>query len=198
MGQYFDNDSSLKSEIVKHNIDICGISFVFYTDNGVFSKSKLDYGTRFLLECLSSFPIGKNVLDVGCGYGPIGIYLSKAFGCNVDMVDVNKRAIHLANMNIKENNVSCHAFYSDCYSDVSSKYNTIITNPPIRAGKKVIYEIVMKAVNYLKDDGTLYIVIRKDQGAKSMISDLEKIYNVSIVGKSKGFFVIKCEKLLTS
>ena len=193
MGQYFDNDKDLKSEIVRHNISICGIDFVFFTDNGVFSKNKLDYGTRFLLECLSLESVGNRVLDVGCGYGPIGIYISKAFDSNVDMVDVNKRSIHLANMNIKENNVSCCAFYSNCYSDVSGKYNTIITNPPIRAGKKVIYEIVMKAVDYLEDNGSLFIVIRKDQGAKSMISDLKKIYNVDIVGKSKGFFVIKCK-----
>ena len=193
MGQYFDNDNNLKSEIVKHDIDICGTGFVFYTDNGVFSKNKLDYGSRFLLECLSDETIGEKVLDVGCGYGPIGIYVSKAFGSNVDMVDVNKRAIHLTNMNIKENGVSCHSFYSDCYSNVSDKYNTIITNPPIRAGKKVIYNIVMGAVDYLKDDGELFIVIRKDQGAKSMIYDLKKIYNVDIIGKSKGFFVIKCK-----
>ena len=198
MGQYFDNDNNLKSEIVKHKINICGFSFIFNTDNGVFSKNKLDYGTRFLLETLYKENIGKKVLDVGCGYGPIGIFISKVFNSYVDMIDVNKRAVHLTDINIKNNDVTCCAFYSNCYENVKDKYNTIITNPPIRAGKKIIYEIVMGANNYLEDDGSLYIVIRKDQGAKSMISDLEKIYNVSVLAKSKGFFIIKCEKLLTS
>lgn len=194
MGQYFDNDNSIKSNIVKHDIDILNKNFTFFTDNGVFSKNKLDYGTRFLLEVLTTENIGDKVLDVGCGYGPIGIYISKVFNSHVDMIDVNKRAVHLCQMNIKENNVNCNAFVSDCYEKVDDFYDTIITNPPIRAGKKIIYEIVMNACNHLIENGVLYIVIRKDQGAKSMISDLKKIYNVEVLGKSKGFFVIKCKK----
>lgn len=194
MGQYFDNDNSIKSNIVKHDIDILNKNFTFFTDNGVFSKNKLDYGTRFLLEVLTTENIGDKVLDVGCGYGPIGIYISKVFNSHVDMIDVNKRAVHLCQMNIKENNVNCNAFVSDCYEKVDDFYDTIITNPPIRAGKKIIYEIVMNACNHLIENGVLYIVIRKDQGAKSMISDLKKIYNVEVLDKSKGFFVIKCKK----
>ena len=103
MGQYFENDDNLKSEIAKYSCDILGCKFTFFTDNGVFSKSKLDYGSRFLLEKVSLCDLGSSLLDVGCGYGPIGIYLSKVFNIPVDMVDVNKRAIHLCNMNIKEN-----------------------------------------------------------------------------------------------
>lgn len=194
MGQYFDNDNSIKSNIVKHDINILNKNFTFFTDNGVFSKNKLDYGTRFLLEVLTTENIGDKVLDVGCGYGPIGIYISKVFNSHVDMIDVNKRAVHLCQMNIKENNVNCNAFVSDCYEKVDDFYDTIITNPPIRAGKKIIYEIVMNACNHLIENGVLYIVIRKDQGAKSMISDLKKIYNVEVLDKSKGFFVIKCKK----
>lgn len=194
MGQYFDNDNSIKSNIVKHDIDILNKNFTFFTDNGVFSKNKLDYGTRFLLEVLTTENIGDKVLDVGCGYGPIGIYISKVFNSHVDMIDVNKRAVHLCQMNIKENNVNCNAFVSDCYEKVDDFYDTIITNPPIRAGKKIIYEIVMNACNHLIENGVLYIVIRKDQGAKSMIFDLKKIYNVEVLDKSKGFFVIKCKK----
>lgn len=194
MGQYFDNDNSIKSNIVKHDIDILNKNFTFFTDNGVFSKNKLDYGTRFLLEVLTTENIGEKVLDVGCGYGPIGIYISKVFNSHVDMIDVNKRAVHLCQMNIKENNVNCNAFVSDCYEKVDDFYDTIITNPPIRAGKKIIYEIVMNACDHLIESGVLYIVIRKDQGAKSMISDLKKIYNVEVLDKSKGFFVIKCKK----
>ena len=198
MSQYFENDENLKSEIAKYSCDILGCNFTFFTDNGVFSKSKLDYGSRFLLEKLSDCDLGSSLLDVGCGYGPIGIYLSKTFNIPVDMVDVNKRAIHLCKMNIKENIVSGNAFVSDCYNGVTNTYDTIVTNPPIRAGKKTIYEIVLGAEKHLNKNGTLYIVIRKDQGAKSMISDLKKVYDVSILGRSKGFFVIAAKKRLTS
>ena len=95
--------------------------------------------------------------------------------------------------NIKENNCSdINAFESNCYENVVSKYSSIVTNPPIRAGKKIVYDIVMNAKNYLEKDGKLFLVIRKEQGAKSLIVDLKKIYNVEIVAKKKGFFILKC------
>jgi 16S rRNA (guanine1207-N2)-methyltransferase len=97
-------------------------------------------------------------------------------------------------MNKKENNLSNISFVeSSCYENVNGKYDFIITNPPIRAGKKIVYEIVMGAKNFLKDDGSLFIVVRKEQGAKSMIRDLEEIYRVEVLNKVKGFFVIKCD-----
>ena len=109
------------------------------------------------------------------------------------MVDVNLRAMHLAKRNIKENDcTNINVFESSCYSNVTDKYNTIITNPPIRAGKKIVYEILMNAKEYLLENGNLFLVIRKEQGAKSIISDLEKEYNVEILEKSKGFFIVKC------
>ena len=102
-------------------------------------------------------------------------------------------SIFKSKMNIKENNISdvC-VFESNCYDNISSTYTSIITNPPIRAGKKIVYDIVMNARNYLDDNGKLFIVIRKEQGAKSLIVDLQKIYNVDIIAKKKGFFIIKC------
>ena len=130
---------------------------------------------------------------MGCGYGVFGIVISKLTSAHVDMVDVNLRALHLATRNAKENGVSnVSIFESNVYQNVSSKYSSIVTNPPIRAGKKVVYDIVMNAKNYLEDDGKLFLVIRKEQGAKSLIVDLEKIYTVDILKKSKGFFIIKC------
>ena len=165
----------------------------FYSDNGVFCKEHLDFGTRLLLENIPWSEIEGNILDVGCGYGPIGIIALKKTGQRVTMCDVNKRALHLTRMNSKENRVDVDVVESDCYENISGFYNTIITNPPIRAGKKVIYEILFGAKNYLTDDGKLFLVIHKDQGAKSLVRDLEKVYKVSILKKNKGFFVIKCE-----
>ena len=192
MGQYFSNEK-LPSQIRKTESTILGRKFVFFTDNGVFSKDGLDFGSRLLLESIPLEEVGANVLDVGCGVGVFGIVLNKLLETSVDMVDVNLRAIHLTERNIKENH--CHnirVFESNCYQTVTKKYSCIITNPPIRAGKKIVYEIVMNAINYLEKKGVLFLVIRKEQGAKSLISDLEKIYNVEVLERKKGFFIIKC------
>ena len=192
MGQYFTNDK-LPSNVKKTTCMVLGNKFTFLTDNGVFSKDGLDFGSRLLLESIPLEAVGGKILDMGCGYGVFGIVISKLTSAHVDMVDVNLRALHLATRNAKENSVSnVSIFESNVYQNVSSKYSSIVTNPPIRAGKKVVYDIVMNAKNYLEDDGKLFLVIRKEQGAKSLIVDLEKIYTVDILKKSKGFFIIKC------
>ncbi|MBQ2639576.1 MAG: class I SAM-dependent methyltransferase [Bacilli bacterium] len=192
MGHYFTNDK-LPSNVKKTECFVLNNKFVFLTDNGVFSKDGLDFGSRLLLESIPLEEVGGKILDMGCGYGVFGIVLSKVADCVVDMVDVNLRAIHLSKRNIEENHVdSISVFESDCYSNINSKYNSIITNPPIRAGKKVVYDIVMNAKDYLLDNGKLFIVIRKEQGAKSLIVDLKKVYDVDILAKKKGFFIIKC------
>ena len=192
MGQYFSNDE-LRSELNIIKTKIFDREYSFYTDNGDFSKGKLDFGTRTLLETIPVHELNGIVLDVGCGYGVIDIILGKITTANYEGIDVNKRALHLAQMNIKLNNVSNVTFFeSNVYENVNKKYNYIITNPPIRAGKKIVYDIVMNARNYLLDNGVLYIVIRKEQGAKSMLRDLEEYYKVEVLNKNKGFFVIKC------
>lgn len=192
MAQYFDN-IDLKSEIRKFNVNILDMNLSFYSDNGVFCKEHLDFGTRLLLENIDWDEVGGNILDIGCGYGPIGIISSKKTKQKVTMCDVNRRALHLTRMNAKENEVDADILESNCYENITDIYDTIITNPPIRAGKKIIYEILFGAKNHLHDYGKLFLVIHKDQGAKSLMRDLEKVYKVSILEKNKGFFVIKCE-----
>lgn len=192
MGQYFTNEK-LPSNVRTIQFDILGKEFKFLTDNGVFSKDGLDFGSRLLLESIPLEEVGAKVLDMGCGYGVIGIVVNKILAVDVDMVDVNLRALHLCERNMKANNcINIKAFESNCYSKITQKYNTIITNPPIRAGKDIVYDIVMNAKKHLLEEGKLFLVIRKEQGAKSLIFDLEKIYNVEILGKKKGFFVLKC------
>ena len=193
LAQYFDN-VDLKSELRKIDVRIFDMNFSFYSDNGVFAKDKLDFGTRLMLENIDWNNVTGPILDVGCGYGPIGIIANKITGSVVTMCDVNKRAVHLTERNIKENGADCEVTISDCYENIGGTYNTIITNPPIRAGKKVVYEIVFGAKDHLNDNGSLYLVIHKDQGAKSLIKDLENEYKVNILEKDKGFFVIKCKK----
>lgn len=192
MGQYFEN-IDLPSKMVKHDAFVLGKKFVFYTDNGVFSKDGLDFGSRLLLETIPLEEVGGKVLDMGCGYGVFGIVLNKVTSCCVDMVDVNLRALHLTEINIKENKLlNVNAFESNVYEKINSRYSCIVTNPPIRAGKRIVYDIVMNARNYLEKDGKLFLVIRKEQGAKSLIVDLKKYYNVEVLNKKKGFFIIKC------
>ena len=194
MSQYFDN-VDLKSNIEKYKTRIFDKEFCFNTDNGVFSKSKLDFGTRCLLENLPLEEIKGEMLEVGCGYGVIPIILTRIVDKieSFDAVDVNKRALHLAEMNKKENFApKVNFFLSNCYKNINKKYDVIISNPPIRAGKNIVYEIVMNARNYLKEDGKLFIVINKDQGAKSLYKDLEKVYKCELINKKKGFWIIKC------
>lgn len=192
MGQYFSNEN-LKSNITKYKTKIFDKEFCFNTDNGVFSKNKLDFGTRTLIENIPIWQLHGEILEVGCGYGVVPIILSKFCNATIEGVDVNKRALSLAIRNAKENNCDNVNFYeSDCYEDVNKKYDFIISNPPIRAGKKVVYKIVFEAERYLKEKGKLFIVINKDQGAKSLFKDLEQIYDVVLLTKNKGFWVIEC------
>ncbi|MBQ3307856.1 MAG: class I SAM-dependent methyltransferase [Bacilli bacterium] len=192
MGQYFDNDN-LPSNMVDTECFVLGHKFIFSTDNGVFSKDGLDFGSRLLLESIPLEEVGGKVLDMGCGYGVFGIIINKLTSCHVDMVDVNLRAIHLTEINIKKNHCSnIDVFESNTYENIHSKYTSIITNPPIRAGKRIVYDILMNAKNYLEKDGRLFLVIRKEQGAKSLIIDLEKIYTVRILERKKGFYILEC------
>ena len=193
MSHYFTNDINLKHNVDKKNVVINGKEFTFFTDNGVFSKKGLDFGTRTLLESLPEDLKG-DILDFGCGYGPIGIYLKKSYDCEVDMLDINERSVSLAKKNANLNNAKVNIFLSDIYSNVNKKYDYIVTNPPIRVGKQILYKILFDAKDYLKENGKIYLVINKDQGAKSLMKDLANSYKVSLVNKNKGFFIICAEK----
>lgn len=195
MSQYFDNDKNIKSDrkLIKFNFN--NKDFSIYSDNGVFSKDRFDYGTRVLLNSVDIDKLSGNVLDLGCGLGVVGIILGTFNkGINIDMVDINERAIDLAKNNLVFNNVKANVFVSDIYSNIDNKYDFIITNPPIRAGKNVIRGFLLGSYDYLKDDGILYFVMRKDHGVKSMINELSVKFNTSIVNKDKGFYVVLCTK----
>ena len=193
MGYYFDKNTNTVSKEVTTKAEIGGNLYTFKTDNNVFSKRGLDFGTRTLLESINLKNISGNVLDFGCGYGPIGIYIKSNTNANVDMIDVNLRALNLARSNASINKVDVNIFESNIYSNVDKKYDYIITNPPIRVGKKILYEILIKAKEHLKTNGHLIFVINKNQGAKSTMKDLSQYYSVKLINKNKGFFVIDCQ-----
>ena len=194
MEHYFTNNPSTKSEFKTIEYKFRDNKFTFITDNGVFSKSRLDIGSLSLIDAyLKENKSSVEILDMGCGYGTIGIIISKITGSFVDMVDINKRSLHLSEMNIKKNKVNAQAFYSDAYECVSKKYDVIVCNPPIRAGKDKVLEMLKEAKNYLNENGTLWYVIRKDQGAKSITKILEEFYKIENVDKNKGFYIFKAE-----
>lgn len=191
MAHYFENDDTLKSEIQKNDVIINNQKFVFYTDNGIFSKKGLDFGTRSLLETLSINEIRGKVLDFGCGYGPIGIYIAHETDAEVHMIDINRRSLELARKNASTNHVNVQIYESNLYENVKDKFDFIISNPPIRVGKKILYQILQEAKQYLKPNGELWIVIHKDQGAKSTMEFLKQFYTVELKHKNKGFYIIR-------
>lgn len=190
MSYYFDKDTTVESKEITTKAKIKDKFYIFKTDNNVFSKKGLDFGTRTLLENIPLDKIIGEILDFGCGYGPVGIFVKSNTNVSVDMIDINERALNLARVNAKLNKVDVNIFESDVYENVNKKYDYIISNPPIRIGKEKLYKILFEAKKHLKTKGELWIVVNKDQGAKSVARDLEKEYEVNIVAKNKGFYVI--------
>lgn len=195
MEQYFTNNPNLKSNIRNISIKINDENLSFKSDNGVFSKSSIDYASKFLVETyLKNKKDINNILDIGCGYGFIGIALSRILNIHVDMADINKRAVHLCKMNIDENKVDAFVFESNIYENIDNKYDLIITNPPIRVGKEILLKFLIDGFNHLNNDGELWFVINKNQGAKSIIKEVEKYGICEIIDKSKGFYVVSTKK----
>ncbi|QMS85357.1 class I SAM-dependent methyltransferase [Candidatus Xianfuyuplasma coldseepsis] len=196
MSHYFtNNDKTLKSNPQVIAFRVHDTDFSCTTDHGVFSKDSLDRGTAVLLNHLKVEATAKTALDLGCGYGPIGLVLHRVFGLEVDMVDVNERALSLATTNIKQNDAIATVFYSDGFNDVNRSYDLIVSNPPIRVGKEKLYQLLSGAVHHLHPGGSFVFVINKKHGAKSALHYVETIYSsVEVLGKDKGFYVITCKK----
>lgn len=196
---YFATDPNAKHDehIVDYKID--EIDLKFTTDAGVFSKMRIDYGSGVLIKAMKQMAFPKsNILDVGTGYGPIGLFAAKFWpDQQVEMVDVNERGLDLAKRNAKTNqitNVDIHS--SDIYSDIHGQnFGLIVTNPPIRAGKKVVSSIIANADNYLTIGGILLVVIQKKQGEPSARKLMKEVYgNCEIVIRDKGYYILKAVK----
>ena len=191
---YYAENPDSAHDIHELKVTLLGQSFTFLTDSGVFSKKMVDYGSQVLLNTLD-FEKGKTLLDLGCGYGPLGISLAKLQDVKPTMVDINNRAIDLAKQNAQKNGVEADIFQSNIYEKVNGTFDYIISNPPIRAGKQVVHTIISESINYLKVDGNLTIVIQKKQGAPSAKAKMEEVFgNVEILKRDKGYYILRSEK----
>ena len=195
MSHYFINDNNLKHNKKIININYNNKEIKLYTDNGVFSKEHFDYGSKLLVNNFLKEEKSGRVLDLGCGYGIIGIILSQNKNLYIDMVDINNNAVNLNKENLKLNNIeNATSFVSNIYSEITNKYDYIITNPPIRAGKETIRTFLFDAQNHINENGEIWFVMRKDHGVKSMMKELEKDYKTEVVDKDKGFYIVKLKK----
>ncbi|TDB52720.1 MULTISPECIES: class I SAM-dependent methyltransferase [Bacillaceae] len=195
---YFSNTPSASSNEETFSFELRGQTFRFTSDRGVFSKKEVDFGSRVLIDSFEVNNVKGPILDVGCGYGPIGLTIAKLRPDEqVHMVDVNERALALSEKNAKANGINNVQIYqSSCYSNVEiNHFSTILTNPPIRAGKKIVHEILEGAYNHLVEQGELWVVIQKKQGAPSALAKLESLFEeVEVVEKKKGYYIIRAKK----
>lgn len=196
---YFSQKPQSKSSPKTWKYRLRQKEFTFISDYGVFSKGEVDYGTRLLIEHFNPPSVKGDILDLGCGYGPIGIALASSFpDCQVTMVDVNERAILLAKQNAHLNDVkNVEILKSDRLKQLNERmFASILTNPPIRAGKKVVHAMFEESVLSLYSGGELWIVIQKKQGAPSAKKKLEQLFgNVEVVVKSKGYYILRSIKI---
>ena len=195
---YYSNKPQTESKPRQWKFTLLGHVFTFETDAGVFSKSEVDFGSRVLLDSFEMPEVAGDILDVGCGYGPIGLSIAKANPERfVHMMDINTRAVALAEKNAKLNGVqNVRIFESDGLAAVGDvQAAAILTNPPIRAGKETIFRFYDESYEKLVEDGELWVVIQKKQGAPSTVSHLEEVFSeVEVVEKKKGYWIIRAKK----
>lgn len=187
---YTENPGSAHDER-RITLRALGNELTFTTDAGVFSRDGLDRGTEVLLDALP--PLSGRVLDLGCGWGAVGVAVGKRWPeLDIVMTDINRRAVDLARRNLAANGVSAQVVQGDGFEGVAGRFDAILTNPPIRAGKAVIYGLFSRARDFLTPDGALYVVIRKQQGAPSALKFLRETYaDAQVVDRGSGFHVLR-------
>jgi len=192
---YFSQQPQSKSSPKTWKYQLRNKTYTFTSDIGVFSKNEVDFGSRLLIEQFTEPNITGDILDLGCGYGPIGIAIAGSFPKRtVYMTDINERALHLAHKNILQNNIeNTKLIESDRFENLNElQFAAILSNPPIRAGKKIVHAMFEESGKALRKGGELWIVIQKKQGAPSAKEKLAQIFNqVEVVKRSKGYYILR-------
>ena len=189
--QYFNENPAVLTQERQLGLNIFGQSFTFLANNGLFSCDKVDAASITLLENIP--PLTGHILDLGCGYGVIGIVLGKTYPVKITMSDINRIALNYAEKNANRNGVTAQFIHSDGFDALDDIFDSIVLNPPIHAGKEVMYRLYEGAARHLTPGGALYIVIQKKHGAESTIKTLNGIFNeCRILYKKKGLYVLQC------
>lgn len=190
---YFTDNRSLSSNRKEITFRFSGRTFTFVTDDGVFSKNEVDTGTIILLKNAVCAPLSGSVLDLGCGYGTVGIVVKSMFPqCSVTCSDVNPRALELTELNAGKNNAVVKAVFSDRFSGLDNTYDVILTNPPIRAGKAVVHGMLEEAYGHLNASGMLLAVIRRKQGAESAVKKITEVFgSCEVIDRDRGYWILK-------
>ncbi|HEY4537590.1 MAG TPA: methyltransferase [Erysipelothrix sp.] len=192
MNHYFSDHQELSKNRRDITFRFLHCDFNFTVDDGVFSNKHVDYGTEALLKVAAKEEIQGSVADLGCGYGVIGVVISRLFNVEVQGFDVNSRSVDLANINFKSNNAKGNNIVQD---GISGQFDWVITNPPIRVGKEKMYHLFAEAYEALNAHGTLLFVIRKQHGAKSAQAYIKELFgNCELLKKDKGFYIYKAIK----
>lgn len=191
---YFTSNPQSAHDERAIQVELAGVRADFCTDAGVFSRDGLDFGSRLLIETVYPLLHGR-VLDMGCGWGAIGVLLARLCpDVQITMADINERAVALAARNARQNGVSAETLVSDGYENIAPSFDAIVTNPPIRAGKQTVYRILDEAKTRLAPGGRLFLVIRKEQGAPSAQTHLQGVYSrVELLARKKGYWILACE-----
>ena len=202
MDHYFSEKPEIKSEKKRIKYTIQNKKFEFITDNGVFSKSKVDFGTdlmrnEFLKKNKGSEAKKIKILDIGCGYGVVSVILKSFYPeISITLSDVNERALELSEENLKKYGINdYHIIKSDTFEKITEKFDVILSNPPIRAGKDIIFKIYSEAYEHLNENGKFYCVIQTKHGAKSTQKKLIEIFgNCDTVTIDGGYRIFLSKK----
>lgn len=198
MNHYFsENQEQVSSNPNQIRFTFKDVCFTFHTNDGVFSKKYIDYGSRALLDSFVPNDLEYPILDMGAGYGPLGVVISKVYQKEVHCCEINQRAYELLKENILLNKVSVIAYHSNLFEKLSEniRFSSVVTNPPIRAGKETVFAIYTGAYQTLVSGGELWVVIQKKQGAPSSKAYLEQLFgNCEIINRDKGYYILKSIK----
>lgn len=193
MGHYFENNppETIKEYTITYTLQ--GRSFSLIASSGIFAKKDLDVGSRLLINVLLQDTLSGTCLDLGCGYGPVGLTVASLNpNLTLTLADVNERAVIDARHNAQRLGLTnLQILTSDGFQELTQNFDVIAFNPPIRAGKKTIYRLYQEAKQHLNPNGSLYIVIRKDKGAESHETYLLTLFSkVLRRDRDKGYLVL--------
>ncbi len=198
MQHYFIDKEHDARDYFEFRDSVLGQDLCFRSCDSIFSKDRIDDGTRALLNAIDKHcKLNGRGLDIGCGLGVIAIALVKRFGVTFDMIDINRTAVSLAGENLIKNNVqhNARAYYSDGFSEVTGTYDFIITNPPIKTGKALLFSLIEGSHEHLREGGELILVIRRDHGMESLKKHIISIFgNCEIIDRHKGYYILRAVK----